>query len=134
LLALALFLALVALAVTMVERLPGLAASEPVRVRDDDELVLRFGTIPERIVPTAAADDTDLIVDETGRGSTGGGRSRDSGGAATHGAWYVVQRGDTLTSIALEQLGSAGRAAELARINSLANPDDLRPGDRIRLR
>jgi len=109
----------VALAVTMVERFPVLAADEPARISHDDELVLLFGEKPERLTPPPE-DETadDGAVDEV----------------AEEGVWYVVRRGDTLSSIALEQLGSVARAKDLARLNGLEDPDHLTPGERIRLR
>lgn len=132
--ALALFLALVALLVTMVERIPEMAAASPAKIRHDDELVLQFGTIPER--PTHAAHEGDVVM-PPGEGVSwnGDGAGGDTGtSAGASGEWYVVQRGDTLSSIALKRLGSAGHAADLARLNRLSDPDDLRPGDRIRIR
>lgn len=47
---------------------------------------------------------------------------------------HVVREGETLSSIALERLGSAEHAGELARLNGLVDADRLVPGQRLRLR
>ncbi len=109
-----------ALAVTMVERFPVLAADEPARISHDDELVLLFGEKPAPLAPLP--DEAEEPGDE-----------EVADGFAEEGVWYVIRRGDTLSSIALEQLGSAAHAKDLARLNALDDPDHLTPGDRIRL-
>jgi nucleoid-associated protein YgaU len=124
-----LFLALVALAVTMVEHIPELAADEPTVVRHDDEMVLQFGTVPEKNAPPR-----DLEQQRSKQRSQPAPRRDGGGDGASSGEWYVIQRGDTLSSIALERLGDVSLADDLALLNGLEDPDDLRPGDRIRLR
>lgn len=47
---------------------------------------------------------------------------------------HVVREGETLSSIAAERLGSAALAGDLARINQLADPDDLEVGQVLHLR
>ena len=46
---------------------------------------------------------------------------------------YVVQSGDTLSSIASRELGTTRRAGEIARLNGLPDPDRIRAGDTLRL-
>jgi len=48
--------------------------------------------------------------------------------------YYVVQAGDTLSSIAQKQLGSAAKADELVRLNRLADADGIVAGQVLRLR
>ncbi|HEY5149238.1 MAG TPA: LysM peptidoglycan-binding domain-containing protein, partial [Mycobacterium sp.] len=45
----------------------------------------------------------------------------------------TVQQGDTLSGIALEELGDATRYPELAALNGISNPDLINPGDVIRI-
>ena len=106
----------------MVERLPAMAAHEPARISQDDELVLLFGTVPE---PGAEAQLSPALDDDPG-GDVWGVPEEDQ-------EWYVIRPGDTLSSIALDKLGSASWAPDLARLNQLSNPDQLTPGERIRL-
>jgi LysM repeat protein len=47
---------------------------------------------------------------------------------------YVVKAGDTLSSIAQRELGSAQLAGELARLNKIADPAALRVGQVLKLR
>jgi nucleoid-associated protein YgaU len=46
---------------------------------------------------------------------------------------YIVKSGDTLSAIAQRHLGNANRWPEIARLNSLSNPDLINPGDELRL-
>ena len=48
---------------------------------------------------------------------------------------YTVQRGDTLSSIAEEQLGDASRWPEIFVLNRhiLSDPDEIRPGQELSL-
>ena len=125
-LALALFLALVALTVTIIELMPGLSPSEPAKIRSDNQLVLQFGSVPVEITPGSETDFAPFTADEE--------PSKDRSAQAAAGQWDVVQQGDTLSSIAKKHLGSAAAATELIRLNSLSDPDELQPGERIRLR
>ena len=43
-------------------------------------------------------------------------------------ATYVVQKGDTLSSIAKTRLGNSERACEIAKANPGLKPDELKPG------
>jgi nucleoid-associated protein YgaU len=105
----------------MVERLPANADAGheqalgiEATVRGDNELVLVFGGLPEgevtevELPPLSPEQQPDDV--------------------------HVVQAGDTLSSIALQRLGSAALAEELARLNGLDDPDQILPGDRLRLR
>ncbi len=49
-------------------------------------------------------------------------------------AFYVVQSGDTLSTIAQKLLGSATKAGELMRLNNLADADAIYIGQVLRLR
>lgn len=55
--------------------------------------------------------------------------------AMDHGQTYVVQKGETLTSIATRTLGNPSRYHELFEANSdqLDNPDDVKPGMVLRI-
>jgi hypothetical protein len=46
---------------------------------------------------------------------------------------YVVAKGDTLWSIAASKLGDGNRWREIAQLNSLKNPDDITPGQTLKL-
>ncbi|KMS65660.1 peptidoglycan-binding protein, partial [Streptomyces leeuwenhoekii] len=52
-------------------------------------------------------------------------------GAAT--ATYTVARGDTLWSIAASRLGDGDRWREIARLNKLADADEISPGQKLKL-
>lgn len=44
---------------------------------------------------------------------------------------YTVQRGDTLIGICLRKYGSDSRVAEICSLNNIANPDDIKEGEKI---
>ncbi len=46
---------------------------------------------------------------------------------------YTIERGDTLTSICMRNYGSDARVPEICRINSIADPDDIKVGQQILL-
>jgi hypothetical protein len=46
---------------------------------------------------------------------------------------YIVKRGDTLSRIATSTLGSAGKWRNIADLNSIVNPDNIRVGQRLQL-
>ena len=46
---------------------------------------------------------------------------------------YIVKPGDTLSAIAKSQLGNASRWPEIAKLNSIDNPDLIHPGDELRM-
>ncbi|MFE4671408.1 LysM peptidoglycan-binding domain-containing protein [Streptomyces sp. NPDC056723] len=46
---------------------------------------------------------------------------------------YTVRKGDTLWSIAASKLGDGGRWAEIAKLNSLKNADDISVGQTLKL-
>ncbi len=48
--------------------------------------------------------------------------------------YHLVSQGETLSDIALHYLGDIRYAGDLARLNGLADPDRLTPGQTIRLR
>lgn len=58
---------------------------------------------------------------------TGKGKGKGKGGT------YVVKDGDTLVSIASRQLGDSKRWKEIADLNNIRNPRDLKVGRRLRM-
>lgn len=48
-------------------------------------------------------------------------------------ASYTIQKGDTLTGISLRNYGTAARVAEICSLNGIADPDDIKVGQTIRL-
>jgi len=132
---LALFLGLVALAMLVVESLRAPKADEPAvwagSSSGEDSLVLRLGRVPDPAeAPPAgepAAPPAEAPVPAPAdAGATAPAMSPDE--------YYVVRPGDTLSSIAREQLGSALLAGELARINRLSDPNQLEVGQILYLR
>src|SRR5262249_41921652 len=93
----------------------------------------------------AASDlvDPEWKAQLTGLGYTGGATSgakahseATSGTSASAPAatpLYEVKAGDTLASIAQQQLGDASLAADLARLNGLPDNGQLQPGLKLRL-
>ncbi|MFF4324097.1 peptidoglycan DD-metalloendopeptidase family protein [Streptomyces sp. NPDC001568] len=53
--------------------------------------------------------------------------------AAKAPAMYTVKAGDTLSAIALAELGNAGRYQEIARLNGITDPDRIGVGQKLRL-
>jgi nucleoid-associated protein YgaU len=60
---------------------------------------------------------------------------RRSVGGMAHGDTYTVQRGDTLSGIAAEQLGDADRWPEIFALNRdiIDDPNKIRPGQELTL-
>ncbi|MZD05801.1 peptidoglycan DD-metalloendopeptidase family protein [Streptomyces sp. SID5785] len=48
-------------------------------------------------------------------------------------ATYTVRAGDTLSGIALSELGNASRHAEIAKLNGISNPDQIHAGQKLKL-
>jgi nucleoid-associated protein YgaU len=133
---LALFLGLVALAMLVVESLRAPKADEPAASAGsssgEDSLVLRLGRVPDPAEappagePAAPPAEAAPVPAPADAGATAPAMSPDE--------YYVVRPGDTLSSIAREQLGSALLAGELARINRLSDPNQLEVGQILYLR
>jgi nucleoid-associated protein YgaU len=127
---LVLFLALVALAMLVIESLEAPPREEAVGAAGEDVLVLRLGREPrpgeeppgQTAAPPPAPGQAAPTV------------SPPPAPVEDPADYYVVQPGDTLSKIAQEQLGSALMADELARINRLTDPDKLRVGQVLYLR
>lgn len=101
-----------ALGIVVVEIVPRIASGDTASgPGTQDEFVLRFGEPGGASGPAALAGQGQEGVD-----------------------YHVVRKGETLSSIASARLGSAARAAELALLNDLTNPDKLIEGQVLRLR
>lgn len=50
-----------------------------------------------------------------------------------HGSLYVVAAGDTLSGIAAKQLGSYKRWTEIAQLNNIRDPNNIKVGQKLRL-
>lgn len=126
------------LAIVVIESLRAPAAAPTLSasaLAGEDTLVLRLGRVPEpgEIVP----DPDAFALPEGAPADTNAGGADRTGGAAPAmdpDQYYVVRPGDTLSSIAKEQLGSALLAGELARINRLTDPNQLEVGQILYLR
>ena len=46
---------------------------------------------------------------------------------------YVIQKGDTLIGISVRQYGSEAKVSEICSLNEIANPDDIKVGQKILL-
>lgn len=44
---------------------------------------------------------------------------------------YIVRRGDTMTDICIRQYGNDARVGEVCALNNIANPDDIKEGEKI---
>lgn len=93
----------------VVEVIPRVAGGGDAGTHSGDDLVVRIGSPP----PPGAAPTP-----------------ADSGAPPVH----VVLAGETLQSIAELRLGDRGLAGELARLNGLDDPDEIHPGQVLRLR
>jgi len=137
-----LFLGLVALAIVIIEALPapaprgGPVGAETLAAGEGgDLLVLRFGLTPDPSRTPGAAQATPP------RPPAGSPTEAQTTPAAKVPAvvddpddYHVVARGETLSGIARDRLGSARLAGELARLNGLQDADSLREGQVLRLR
>jgi LysM repeat protein len=99
------------------------AASAPAGDPHADVLELRLGRI--------MTEDEIAQRLETARAPSPGDPSPAALDAADY---HIVQAGETLSSIAQQRLGSALMAAELARINGLADPNKIEVGQVLYLR
>ncbi len=46
---------------------------------------------------------------------------------------YVIQKGDTLIGISIRQYGTDAKVSEICELNQIANPDDIKVGEKILL-
>jgi len=126
---LALFLGLVVLAMLAVESLRAPQTDEPAAwtgsPSGEDSLVLRLGRVPE---PGEAPPAGEIAAPPTEAPTPAPADAGAAGPAMSPDQYYVVRPGDTLSSIARDQLGSALLAGELARINRLSDPNQLEVG------
>ena len=47
--------------------------------------------------------------------------------------WHIVKPGETLSGIAQDYLGDAGKSTELAKINGISDPNMIRVGQKIQI-
>src|SRR5262245_8830613 len=120
-----LFLGLVALSMLVVESLR--APPEPAAQAsgDDDVLELRLGRLPP---PPAAAPAEPAKPAPAAAPRPAPPPAAAQPAPAASSDLYVVQPGDTLSSIAQKQLGSARLADQLARLNGITDPARLKVG------
>lgn len=128
--------------VTAIGRPPRLKVSGHVRglgvkwviteVEHGDALTRRDGTRMRQftVVTIRHYMEPELVIRSVG----GRKKKRDrQAGKKGKGKVYVVKPGDTLSSIARRQLGSASRFKEIAELNDIRDPDRIRVGQRLRL-
>jgi nucleoid-associated protein YgaU len=118
----------------------------PRRSDDSDHLVAIFGGLPPREIPATPPDDPPGPPAATpagdrgdpnerskrAKGATGGGE-RPADPPAAQAKEHVVEKGETLASIARARLGSANRWRDLALWNGIADPGTLQSGVHLRL-
>jgi len=111
------------------DRAPYLQGGEPAKPSHDDAL---FGPDPWNHHPGGLVPEPIPLGDELEHAAgTSSAESAKADGVTRH----VVQRGETLSSIAAKHLGSATRFEEifLANTGQLRSPDDLRVGMELRI-
>jgi nucleoid-associated protein YgaU len=124
------------LAILVIESLRAPQAGPPIAasaLAGEDTLVLRLGRVPApgEPLPDPAAIGAPPAVEAPAATPNADGAAAP---AMSPDQYYVVRAGDTLSSIAKEQLGSALLAGELARINRLSDPNQLEVGQILYLR
>ena len=120
----------------MIESLRAPKAGPPIAasaLAGEDSLVLRLGRVPApgEALPDPGSTGAATSVEAAPATSAAG---ESAAPAMSPDQYYVVKPGDTLSSIAKDQLGSALLAGELARINRLSDPNRLEVGQILYLR
>jgi nucleoid-associated protein YgaU len=123
----------------------------PQRSGDPDHLVAVFGGGPPREIPATPPDEPDSAPPPADSGKGGrGGRAKAATNSATDrneaarrsdpfeipvasAKEHVVEKGETLATIARAQLGSAQKWHDLALWNGIDDPNSLQTGARLRL-
>jgi osmotically-inducible protein OsmY len=82
-----------------------------------------------------SVDDTDLKVEENAKAKAKAEVAAAGGGAPVNipDEWHIVTAGETLSGIAQEYYGDAGKYKDLARANNIMNPDKIRVGQKIQI-
>jgi nucleoid-associated protein YgaU len=82
-----------------------------------------------------SVDDTDLKVEENAKVKAKAEVAAAGGGAPVNipDEWHIVAPGETLSGIAQEYYGDAGKYKDLARANNIMNPDKIRVGQKIQI-
>ena len=82
-----------------------------------------------------SVDDTDLKVEENAKAKAQAEVAAAGGGAPVNipDEWHIVAPGETLSGIAQEYYGDAGKYKDLAHANNIMNPDKIRVGQKIQI-
>ena len=82
-----------------------------------------------------SVDDTDLKVEENAKAKAQAEVAAAGGGAPVNipDEWHIVAPGETLSGIAQEYYGDAGKYKDLAHANNIMNPDKIKVGQKIQI-
>jgi nucleoid-associated protein YgaU len=82
-----------------------------------------------------SVDDTDLKIEENAKAKAQAEVAAAGGGAPVNipDEWHIVAPGETLSGIAQEYYGDAGKYKDLAHANNIMNPDKIRVGQKIQI-
>ena len=97
----------------------------------DDAVVRRRDRVPVRTVVTLNL--LQFVPGDVVVKNTAARRSRTGGSGSAKAKTYTVRRGDTLSTIAAKQLGDYRQAGELAKLNGIRDPKNLRAGQKLKL-
>ncbi len=91
--------------------------------------------IAQGIPGVNSVDDTNLKIEENAKAKAQAEVAAAGGGAPTNipDEWHIVAAGETLSGIAQEYYGDAGKYKDLAHANNIANPDKIRVGQKIQI-
>jgi nucleoid-associated protein YgaU len=91
--------------------------------------------IAQGVSGVSSVDDTDLTVVPDVKAKAKAEVAAAGGGAPTNipDEWHIVAAGETLSGIAQEYYGDAGKYKDLAHANNIMNPDKIRVGQKIQI-